>query len=186
MELRKAACFTKGNGMKSEPSYSSVEVEKDLSWALFLAICAAMLFPLWFIGYCVVYTEGEVMHGMFRGLTVLAGLLVLIGFHRRKLAAGWVVGICGALLIWQCWQIRKWAIIQEEVVGIVRHVQEFKREKGRFPESIRGYSFNRGWVKHHIMNYRAEGSKFSLFYFMNHSGTHYWYHSDSGFGYYPD
>jgi hypothetical protein len=172
--------------MKSAPSNPSVEIEKDLSWTLFLAICAGFLLPLWLVGYCVVYTEGEVMHGMFRGLTVLAGLLVLIGFHRRKLAAAWVAGICGVLLIWQSWQIRKWAIIHEDVMGLVWHVQEFNRETGAFPESIKGYTFNRAWVEHHIMNYRAEGSKFGLVYFMNDPGTSYWYDSESGFGYYPD
>ena len=172
--------------MKSEPSNPSVEFEKDLSWTLFLAICAGVLLPLWFVGYCVVYTEGEVMVGMFRGMTVLAGLLVLIGFHRRKLAAAWLVATCGALLIWQSWQIRKWAMIHEDVIGLVRHAQECKREKGGFPESIEAYSFNRAWVKHHIMNYRVEGSKFSLVYFMNNPGTSYWYDSESGFGYYPD
>lgn len=186
MELRRAACFTKGNGMKSEPPNRSVGIEKDFSWPLFLAICAAVLLPLWFVGYCVVYTEGEVMHGMFRGLAVLAGLTVLIGFRRRKLAAAWVVGICGTLLIWQSWRIRKWAMLHEEVIGLVRHLQAFKRENGGFPESINGYSFNRAWVKHHIMNYRSEGSEIRFVYFMDDPGTSYWYDSGSGFGYYPD
>jgi hypothetical protein len=72
-------------------------------------------------------------------------------------------------------------MIHEDVMGLVRHAQEFKREKGGFPESIEGYSFNRAWVKHHIMNYRTEGSKFSFVYFMNDPGTSYWYDSGSGF-----
>ena len=172
--------------MNAKSLNPSVESEKDLSWPLFLAICAAVMLPLWLIGYCVVYTEGEIMHGMFRGMSGLAGLLVLVGFHRRTLAAAWVVGICGALLIWQTWQIRKWAMIHEEMLGLVRHVEGIKREKGVFPQSAGGYSFNRAWVKSHVMDYRAEGSKFRLSYFMNDPGISYWYDSESGFGYYPD
>ena len=124
-----------------------------------------------FVGYCVVYAEGEVMHYMFRGMTVLAGLLVLPGFRRRKLAAAWLVGICGGLLIWQTWQIRKWAMIHEEVIGLVRHVQEFKREKGAFPESIEGYSFKRAWVKHHVMNYRVDRFQVQFRLFHERSGN---------------
>jgi hypothetical protein len=172
--------------MKSEPSNPSVGIEKDLSWTLFLAICAGFLLPLWLVGYCVVYTEGEVMHGLFRGLTVLAGMLVLLGFRRRKLAAAWVVAVCGGLLIWQTWQIRKWAMLHEEMLELVWYLEETKRDKGAYPESIDGYGFRRAWVKNRVINYRMEGAKFGFTYFMHYPGTSYWYDSENSFGYYPD
>lgn len=172
--------------MNAKPANPPVPVENDLSRALYLAICAALLLPLWLVGYCVIHTEGEVMHYMFRGMTVLAGVLVMAGFRRRKVAAAWIACLCGALLIWQTWKIRKWAMIHEDVIGLLWHVQEFKRGKGEFPDSIESYSFHRAWVKGHIMDYRKEGEKFRLMYFMNHPGTSYWYDSGSGFGYYPD
>lgn len=172
--------------MKSKPSNPSVGIEKDLSWTLFLAICAALLLPLWLVGYCVVYTEGEVMHGLFRALTVLAGLLVLLGFYRRKLAVSLLVFVAAVLLIWQTSQIRHWAMIHEEVINLVRHVEEAKREKGAYPDSIDGYTFKRDWVKDRVIYYRPGGSKFVLTYFMHDPGISYWYDSGSGFGYYPD
>ena len=172
--------------MDAKPLNQSTQLDKDLSWSLFLAIWAAFLFPLWLVGYCVVYTEGEVFHDLFRGLTVLVGLLVLLGFRRRKVAAAWIACICGALLFWQAWQVRKWAMIHEEVLELLGHVRDFKRENGAFPESLDGHAFERAWVKEHIMSYRREGSKFRLVYFMNNPGISYWYDSDSGFGYYPD
>ncbi len=172
--------------IKAKSTNSSVESQGDLSWPLFLAISTAFLLPLWFVGYSVVYTEGEIVHGLFRGMTLLAGLLVLLGFHRRALAASWLVGVCGVLLIWQTWQIRNWVMIHEEIIGLVRHVNGIKQEKGAFPELIEGYSFNHPWVKSRVTNYRAEGSRFTLSYFMNDPGISYWYDSENGFGYYPD
>jgi hypothetical protein len=163
-----------------------VPIGNDLPWSLFLAICAAFLLPLWLVGYCVVYTEGEVMHGLFRTLTVLAGLLVLLGFRRRKLAATWMVAVCGSLLLWQTWQIRNWAILHEEVLGLVGFLEMTKREKGIYPESIDGYAFRSAWVKNRVINYRMDGEKFGFTYFMNNPGTSYWYDSENGFGYYPD
>lgn len=172
--------------MNAKPSNPALELRNDLSWPLFLAISAALLLPLWLVGYCVVYTEGEVMHGLFRAMTFLAGLLVLLGFCRRKLAASWLAGVCGVLLIWQTWQIRKWAMLHEEVFGLVRHLDESKPKNGAYPESINGYAFKRAWVKDQVINYRMEGTKYRFTYFMHDPGTSYWYDSGSGFGYYPD
>ena len=95
-----------------------------------------------------------------------------------------VVG--GALLVWQSYQIRKWVMIHEDVIGIIHHVEEIKRQTGVYPKTIDGYCFANRGVKNHVQGYGVNGSGFRLSYFMNDSGITYWYDSTGGFGYYPD
>ena len=158
-----------------------------MSWAMLLVIAAVIVGSLSLLRYNVLYTEGEVMQGLFTLLVCLTLGSVLIGFHRRVIAAWCVVLLGGSLLLWQTYQTRKWAMIHEEIVGVVRYVEETKTKTGRYPTSLEGYTFRRQWVKSHI--YRAEREEadgFRITYFMNDPGTSYWYSSKTGFGYYPD
>lgn len=161
--------------------------KNDISWSLFALTGIAILLPLHFLSYSVIYTEGEVMQGLFVGSTaVLAGAAVLLTIFSRKHAALLVVVIGGTLLIWQSYQIRRWAMIHEEVVGIIRHVERIKDTTGSFPNTIDGYSFKHAGLKRHISGHPTEPSNFHLSYFMNDDGVTYCYDSKGGFGYYPD
>ncbi|MES2922720.1 MAG: hypothetical protein V4819_14295 [Verrucomicrobiota bacterium] len=162
-------------------------IKNDISWSLFALTGIAILLPLHFLSYSVLYTEGEVIQGLFVGLTaLLAGVAGFLTIFSRKHAALLVVGVGGALLIWQSHQIRRWTMIHEEVIGIIRHVERVKDTTGSYPDTIEGYSFMHDELKAHISGHPTEPSNFHLSYFMNDAGTAYWYDSKDGFGYYPD
>lgn len=145
------------------------------------------MLPLYFLSYIVIYTEGEVMLGLFRVLIViLAGTTVLSAIYSRERAALMVIGLGGGLLTWQAYQIRKWAMIHEEVVGVIRYHEQIRTATGSYPNTIHGYALKHAGLEEHINRDPTDSSSFRLSYFMNDPGTSYWYDSKSGFGYYPD
>lgn len=159
----------------------------DISWRFLLATTALITGSLYFVGYSVLYTEGEVMQGVFVLFTILAGGSVMIGFYRREIAMYAVVLLGGSLLLWQTHQIRKWAIIHEDIIGIIQFVEETGRKKGSYPKSLDEYRFKHDWVKLHIYGIGIDPEDgFRLTYFINDPGISYWYSAKAGFGYYPD
>jgi hypothetical protein len=160
---------------------------QDVSWPMLLTIGAVVVGSLWLLRYNVLYTEGEVMQGLFTMLVGLVAACVLIGFHRRRTAMWCVMLFGGSLLLWQAYQTRKWAMIHEDIVAIVRFAEDSKSKTGHYPASLEGYIFKNPEVKSHIHGIGAdETNGFRIIYFMNASGISYWYSSKTGFGYYPD
>lgn len=159
----------------------------EVSWVLLLCVASLLVIALHLLGYIVVYTEGEVMQALFRLLIWVVGGLVLVGFGNRKLALWGVLLLGGLLLLWQAFQIRKWAMIHEEVVAMIQFAEAAKTQKGSYPGNLEGYDFKNSWVKAHLGRYVSdETNGMVISYFMNDPGITYWYASKSGFGYYPD
>lgn len=160
---------------------------QDNSWPLLLTIAAVMVGSLSLLQYNVIYTEGEVMQGLFTLLIGLVAACALIGFYRRKVAVWCVVLFGGSLLLWQAYQIRQWALIHEDVVAIVRFAEDLKTKTGHYPSDLEGYVFKNPQVKTHIYRLSLdEAQGFRISYFMNQPGITYWYSSKEGFNYYPD
>ena len=76
----------------------------DVSWPLLLGLATVIVGSLSLLCHNVIYTEGEVMQGLFGLLVCLTAGLVLAGFYRRKIAAWLIVMLGGSLLLWQCCQ----------------------------------------------------------------------------------
>lgn len=154
---------------------------------MLLTIGAVVVGSLWLLRFNVLYTEGEVMQGLFTLLVGLVAACVLLGFHRRRTAMWCVTLLGGSLLLWQAYQTRKWAVIHEDIVAIVRFAEDSKSKTGHYPASLEGYVFKSPGVKAHIYEVGAdETNGFRITYFMNNPGITYWYSSKMGFGYYPD
>jgi drug/metabolite transporter (DMT)-like permease len=160
---------------------------QDVSWLILLIIGAVFVGCLCLLRYNVIYTEGEVMQSLFTLLVALVAACVLIGFHRRKIAMWCVTLLGGSLLLWQSYQTRKWVVIHEDIVAIVRFAEESKTKTGHYPTSLEGYVFKNSRVKTHICGLGSDVTNgFHITYFMNDPGITYWYSSKTGFGYYPD
>ena len=160
---------------------------QDVSWLMLLTIGAVVVGSLWLLCYNVLYTEGEVMQGLFTLLVGLVAACVLLGFHRRRTATWCVTLLGGSLLLWQAYQTRKWAVIHEDIVAIVRFVEDSKSKTGHYPEGLEGYVFKSPRVRTHIYGFGSdETNGFRITYFVNDPGITYWYSSKTGFGYYPD
>jgi hypothetical protein len=111
---------------------------QDLSWSILLAVAAVIVGSLWLLRYNVIYTEGEVMQSLFTGLVGLVGACVLLGFRSRRTAL-WCITLAGGLpLLWQAYENRKWAIIHEDVVAIVRFAEDMKSRTGHYPKDLGG------------------------------------------------
>ena len=160
---------------------------QDVSWLMLLAIAAIMVGALHLLSYNVIYTEGEVMQGLFKGLVFATASFVLIGVYRRRIAVWCIALLGGFLLLWQANQLRNWSMLHEEVVAIIKFAEDERGKTGIYPASLEGYSFKTGWVKSHIYNFGTNNSGgLGITYFMNDPGITYWYSSKTGFGYYPD
>ena len=154
---------------------------------MLLTIATVMVGALYLLSYNVIYNEGEVIQGLFKLSVLLTAGCVLIGFYRRKVAVWCIVLFGGCLLLWQAKQLRNWAILHEEVVGMIAYAEESKARTGRYPGTLEHYQFKNEWVKSHIAGFETnETSGLKISYFMNNIGITYWYSSKTGFGYYPD
>lgn len=154
---------------------------------MLIGVTGVFVASLWLLRHNVIYTEGEVMQGLFTLLVMVVGACILIGFRNRGAALWCVTLVGGSLLLWQAYQSRKWAIVHEEILGIVRFVEEINSKTGRYPGSLDGYTFKNPGIKRHVYKVQFdETNGFRLTYFLNDPGISYWYSSKSGFGYYPD
>jgi hypothetical protein len=160
---------------------------RDISWSMLLTVAIVIVGSTHLLSHNVLYTDGEVMQRLFPLLVIQAAGSVLLGFYRRRIAI-WCVTLLGGIpLLWQTYQSRKWAVIHEDIVGIVRFVEDARTRTGHYPNSLDGYAFKNGWVKSHIYRFGPQDAEeFRLTYFMNDPGISYWYSSKTGFGYYPD
>lgn len=136
----------------------------------------------------VLYTEGKVMKGLFE-LLVASLLVMALGsavFGNRRFAMWLMVGAGGGLLLWQCYQHRRWLSLHEDVLGVIQHVTEERRRQGTYPENLDTYQFIHPEFSEHFDYGRSERDTFALRYFLNNPSISYWYHPETGFGYYPD
>jgi hypothetical protein len=136
----------------------------------------------------VLYTEGKIMKGLFE-LLVASLLVIALGsafFGDRKFAMWLMVGAGGALLLWQCYQQRRWISLHEDALGVVQHVTEERRRKGTYPENLDAYQFIHPEFSAHFDYGLSERDTFDLRYFLNNPGISYWYYPETGFGYHPD
>lgn len=138
-----------------------------------------------FLAHNVLYTEGEIIQTLYWLLVGVNLPLLAIAFWKPKWAL-WGGLILGALLLpWQTAENRKWAQIHEEVVEVIRFVEEEAITTGNYPENLEGHDFQHDWVDQHI-TYSREGTIYRLSYFMDHDSISYWYDPVGGFDYYPD
>jgi len=159
----------------------------DVSWWVFGTLLAATLFVLGMLEYITLYTEGEVVQALFRLLfAVVGGGAILTAWFRRTTAL-WLLAVTACPLIcWQSWQIRKWAMIQEDVQGIIQQSRAYKQDHGIYPPTKKVFVFANPSIASHIGYSLAGDQDFRLDYFVNNSGITYWYTPAGGFGYYPD
>ncbi len=157
-----------------------------ISWGLFFAVIGLVTAAGGLLARNVYYTEGEVMQAVYRVAVGFAALLsILAGIRHRALGLWLTVVLGGALVLWQALQTRRWGILHEEVVRIVRHAGEHRASAGSYPENLEGYRFLHPGCGRQI-RYSGGGESFRLDYFLNDPGITYWYDSRSRFGYYPD
>jgi uncharacterized membrane protein len=121
------------------PSNQEGRPTQDVSWLMLLSVAAVVVGSLCLLRHNVIYTEGEVMQALFTVLIGVVGACILVRFYRRRTAMWCVILIGGSLLLWQAYQTRKWAVIHEEIVGIVRFAEDSKSKTGRYPASLEGY-----------------------------------------------
>lgn len=173
--------------MNAYPPTNSTESNSDISWKLLALVAVAILLPLYLLGYNVIYTEGEVMQGLFVALTwLLAGLAAVVGIFKRRSAVYLIAGAGGLLLVWQSYQISRWTQVHEEVIGVIRQLGKAKEATGSYPATLDNRFFKDPSMRDHISSYTSENQGFRITYFINNTGVSYWYDSKTGFFYYPD
>lgn len=155
------------------------------SWPLLIALSTVITGTAGLMEYNTVYTEGEVMQFLYRVAVAGVAALLLLGFANRAVAA-WLTLLCGGtLILWQANQSRRWTVLHEEVTSIVAYANVEKKETGRMPPDLSAYKFRHEKLRKRI-SYSFHEGKLFLSYYLNDRGISYWYHEDSGFGYYPD
>jgi hypothetical protein len=160
--------------------------KSDASWLAFLTAAVAILLPAYLLGYNVVFTEGELMQGLYYLVLILVGCSALSAFYRRDVGIISVAILGGLLLTWQASQSRKWAMIHEDVAAIVTAAMKQHKETGSYPKSIDDLKFTHSFVRDHIHGFTSDGNSFRVSYFINQPGITYSYSSMDGFWYYPD
>jgi hypothetical protein len=170
--------------MNEEPQAPSAP-RVVIPWPLLLALAGVILGTACLMARNTIYTQGEVMEGLYRLSIGLVAAMLLLGFFNRNLAAWVILGCGGAMILWQASQTRRWGMLHEEVVAIVAHLNREKAEKGSYPGGLEGYDFRHPEFRDHI-GYSRQNTYYYIGYHLNDPGISYWYREDSGFGYYPD
>ncbi len=160
--------------------------KRDASWISFLSVAAAILLPAYLLSYNVVFTEGEVLQGLYCLLLIIAGVSSLTAFYRRDVGITLVALSGGLLLTWQAYQSRKWAMIHEDITSIVTSAMKQHKKSGTYPKSIDDLKFEHSFVREHIHGFSSDADGFRISYFINQPGITYSYSSIDGFWYYPD
>ncbi|MEO1352259.1 MAG: hypothetical protein AAFW84_26230 [Cyanobacteria bacterium J06635_15] len=137
------------------------------------------------LAHNVLYTEGEIVQGLYWIMVSLNVPLILMAMWKPKWGLWGGMILAALLLPWQTAENRKWAQIHEEVIEIIRFVETTQETAGEYPDSLAGYDFQQPWVAKHIA-YTVEEEGYYLSYFMDDDSISYWYESTDGFGYYPD
>ena len=138
-----------------------------------------------FLAHNTLYTEGEVMQGLY-WLLVGANIPIMAVALWRPRIGLWCALSLGALLLpWQASENRKWAVIHEEIFAIIDHVDAAKESDGVYPATLDGYEYQRPWIREHVLYGMSDGS-YRLDYFMDDRGIGHWYEPEGGFDYYPD
>lgn len=171
--------------MQEQPAQNTT-VRKDASWLAFVLATAAILTPAYLLGYNTLFTEGEVIQGLY--YLVLAGAAVgaLAALYRRNVGIIVVSLLGGLLLCWQAYQSRKWAMIHEDIAAIVTAAMKRHKTNGTYPTRMDELQFQHPFVRDHIHGFSSDSSGFSISYFINQPGITYSYSSTDGFWYYPD
>ena len=138
-----------------------------------------------FLIHNTLYTEGEVMQGLYRVLVYANIPIMAVALWRPRVGVWCALGLGALLLPWQASENRKWALIHEEVIAIIDHVEAAKESDGVYPATLDDYEYRRSWIRGHL-HYGASGGSYRLDYFMDDPGTGYWYEPKGGFDYYPD
>lgn len=131
------------------------------------------------------YTEGEIMQSIYGFLVFLNIPVLALAIWRPRIGMWFAVALGALLLPWQGYMNRKWALIHEEIIAVIRHIDARKESTGRYPSTLDDYTYRSPWVKAHVDYHTTEGS-YKILYFMDNLGIHYWYSPQGGFGYYPD
>ncbi|MGI9244083.1 MAG: hypothetical protein ACR2RV_25020, partial [Verrucomicrobiales bacterium] len=173
--------------MNSTATEDPPGTKHDCSWLLFIATSIAFLLPLWFLSYITIYTEGEVGQILFKGQIGLIAFGAAVGFYRRRWGI-WVLVVCGGLLIsLESYQVRRWALLHEEVGAFARYAERYRAEHGVYPADLTGYQSKHEGMRSHLHDYSVGDKKgYLLVYFLNDPGTSYRYSPKSGYAYYPD
>lgn len=159
-----------------------------ISWPMLIIALLVVAGSLALLHHGVLYTDGEVMEGLFGFLLVALVAIVLLtaACGARRIAMWLLLGAGGGLLLWQCRQHQRWTSLHEDVLGAIRHVTEERKRQGSYPADLSGYHFVHPEFADHLGYGRSGPDSFGLTYFLNDSSISYWYYSDTGFGYYPD
>ena len=138
-----------------------------------------------FLAHNSLYTEGEVMQGLY-WLLVYANIPILaVALWKPRIGAWFAFGLGALLLPWQASENRKWALIHEEVLAIIDHVEAAKKKDGVYPSTLGDYEYRQPWIREQV-SYGVSDGTYRLSYFMDDKGISYWYDPQGGFGYYPD
>ena len=137
------------------------------------------------LAHNVLYTEGEIIQGLYWILVWFNLPLLAIALWKPRLGLWGGLTLAALLLPWQTSANRKVAQIHEEVIHIIRFVESKQETNGDYPVTLADYEYRRDWVERHIA-YEAEDGAYQLTYFANDNSISYWYTPESGFDYYPD
>jgi hypothetical protein len=138
-----------------------------------------------FLAHNTYYTQGEFTQLLYCLLISLNLPLIGMTLWRPRVGLWCASALAGLLLPWQGFQNIKWAMLQEEVVGIMHFVELKKKHDGHYPDELSGYEFQQDWTAANI-SFSHEDENYRISYFMSQPGIAYTYDSSSGFGYYGD
>ena len=137
------------------------------------------------LAHNVLYTEGEIMQGLYWILVWFNLPLLAIALWKPRWGLWGGLTLAALLLPWQTSANRKVAQIHEEVIHIIRFVESKQETSGDYPVTLADYEYRRDWVERHIA-YEPEDGAYQLTYFANDDSISYWYTPELGFDYYPD
>ncbi len=158
--------------------------EQKLFALILIAVLAFLEFLFFHNAY---YTEGEIGSGLYFLIILINVPLFVIAIWRPRYPAWISLALGFALIGWQASENTKLVKLHEEVVSIIKYVNKTKEKTGDYPVNLQMYEFiHPQYRENYIYSFDREKDRYRLTYFIDQRGISFWYHSDTGFGYYGD
>lgn len=186
----KVACIALKMSSKriGEGLRSPCKSDRAIRSVLFAAVCL-LVFPTQLL--CVdsaVETHGEVVQGLFRVLSVISVVAVLVFRFAPNFAFAAVLLVACTIIPYQVLLLNRLVQMEDAMKKIVHERTRLQVLGKEVPTEISAYEFSDHWLHRFVQSYIVDkdSGEFFVSYFIQNPGITRSYSSKTGWSYYPD
>lgn len=163
---------------------SELKNKTNFNLKLFLLTLVAIEIVVCYYAYYILGEVKQFFCFLILSLNILPFLLYYFKIKKIAFILGLTIGLL--LIPYQSFLLVKWVPLKKESAQIIKYIYGYQKNNGEFPQNISHYEFkNPNLIGYFTYNTSLSG--FGLQYYIGTKGTtHFYYHNDGKWEYYPD